>query len=1114
MKKISVFMCVCMIFSSMCICPSAFAAPLGQTEALSYDFQKENPFGEVSELVRPDTGSDNLVYSLADGSSALLTLSNPVSDGVFVMETDVYIDYDGTSNGMSTIRLDNGTSSERIQLFTVSKTGNPVSANGAFGSTAFADESWYRIKLAVNAGTKTMTAQYALIGNPGESGDFQDVIFSVKNSDSVSEMSAVYPFDERNNGATFPSQIKRLLINSARAGINDYFDNLALECYAPLYSVVSAAADSKTAENAVNEYYLRFDSPLVPASADTVDTAGMYEWLAKQSFDNDADLLEIYNKGKILYSKRAGKQSSYSFDFEKENPFGSANGSLIRSDSESDNQVFSLTSGKSAIYTFDTVTDGVLVIETDIYADYASDAAGTPFIRVDDTGSDSKYRRMGLFQISKNGKAVAENGEEGTTVFEDESWYRIRLVINAKDETMTASYMPIDKPGGSGEWSDVVFCVKTASGKVMSATFPFDSYNCGTTSGVQRTFPVNLERLLINGADGVNDYFDNMTIETYSMLYFRRIEYTGSRIMSVSEMGTSSMRLEAKVYDGSAEATEESIDWSIARLGEDFTGSEADVYTSGSSLCSGKAVYGTVYVLGRVTGTPGISTGELAITLEKGYSRLIDGTIKAQCLESENILVEIYAPAQGNFIDACLSSSDTKCFEKTVSASSDGSFEFSLLTDAGTLADGMHYIVVTNQSGKADSHTYMSNADSLLSRSDAQSLLTYDKAAQYLTEYAGITEPESEFYVKAYGGFDDKLQKLTLTLSQGDLQNYSASVLLASVLGGSDENLQKCKTEIELLGYSFDSIDLLSVHPQRTEVAADVITQAVSIPSALGAARDCSVLIGIKNSDDYYKNAKYYLKLINNEKYNNASSSQQDTIASAVAGKSFGTVDALNAAIDAVKLEASSSGSGKVGSSSSGGIMGYVPDIAEVKPIEASFSDVPVSHWCFASIEKLYEHGTVNGYGDEFRPEASVTRAEFVKMLAAAFEIESGTESYFDDVSQNDWFFPYVTGCARDGLVKGVGAGFFPNQNITRQDSAVIIHRFAINFEIELNEDETEFLDSSDIADYADDAVSQLAASDIVSGMGDGSFAPLRNLTRAEAAALIEKILTKGGLMQ
>lgn len=91
----------------------------------------------------------------------------------------------------------------------------------------------------------------------------------------------------------------------------------------------------------------------------------------------------------------------------------------------------------------------------------------------------------------------------------------------------------------------------------------------------------------------------------------------------------------------------------------------------------------------------------------------------------------------------------------------------------------------------------------------------------------------------------------------------------------------------------------------------------------------------------------------------------------------------------------------------------------------------------------------VEGYPEgSFRPDAPVTRAEAMKMLALGARLSlsegsgSTTTSAFSDVQPNDWFAPYVLLGASRGIVQGYGDGTFgPHRPITRAEATAMIVR-------------------------------------------------------------------------
>lgn len=178
----------------------------------------------------------------------------------------------------------------------------------------------------------------------------------------------------------------------------------------------------------------------------------------------------------------------------------------------------------------------------------------------------------------------------------------------------------------------------------------------------------------------------------------------------------------------------------------------------------------------------------------------------------------------------------------------------------------------------------------------------------------------------------------------------------------------------------------------------------------------------------------------------------------------------------------------------------------EIKPEEnAGFSDV-AGHWAENDINRLAANNVISGYDDKtFRPDGNVTRAELTVMLEKIIGGSNAAESaVFKDVESGKWYAQAVARMAAKGFILGADGYFYPDNPITRQDLAVILSRVMEKSAEEITE--FGFSDSEYISDYAKTAVSQLAASGILSGYEDKSFRPLQNVTRAEAAALLCRV--------
>jgi len=156
--------------------------------------------------------------------------------------------------------------------------------------------------------------------------------------------------------------------------------------------------------------------------------------------------------------------------------------------------------------------------------------------------------------------------------------------------------------------------------------------------------------------------------------------------------------------------------------------------------------------------------------------------------------------------------------------------------------------------------------------------------------------------------------------------------------------------------------------------------------------------------------------------------------------------------------------------------------------------------------QALKDMGAINGKTDsDFAPADYVTREEFIKMFVSLFgEVDSDASADFADVDSSAWYYSYVASALKAGIVNGVGDGRFGvGQNISRQDIAVIAFRALA---IAKGENEVSFDDFDSIADYAKDAVDALSSQGIINGMGDGSFAPNANATRAQAAKILYEL--------
>lgn len=209
----------------------------------------------------------------------------------------------------------------------------------------------------------------------------------------------------------------------------------------------------------------------------------------------------------------------------------------------------------------------------------------------------------------------------------------------------------------------------------------------------------------------------------------------------------------------------------------------------------------------------------------------------------------------------------------------------------------------------------------------------------------------------------------------------------------------------------------------------------------------------------------------------------------------------------------SGSGGGSRGGGNSGGIRNVsvsndIADTGKVPEINKNiFDDIDDVEWAKEAIVYLAECKIVNGVGDgKFAPNDTVTRAEMAKMISGVFLTEEPSgENPFSDVSDTDWSCEFIKKAYASGIITGYDGGTFgPNDEITRQDAAVMLYRAAKKFNIEFYTEITKyFADEDEFANYAKEAISNMYNMGFINGVGDNRFAPNEKTTRAQTAKII-----------
>ncbi|WP_260982226.1 S-layer homology domain-containing protein [Paenibacillus sp. 32O-W] len=183
-----------------------------------------------------------------------------------------------------------------------------------------------------------------------------------------------------------------------------------------------------------------------------------------------------------------------------------------------------------------------------------------------------------------------------------------------------------------------------------------------------------------------------------------------------------------------------------------------------------------------------------------------------------------------------------------------------------------------------------------------------------------------------------------------------------------------------------------------------------------------------------------------------------------------------------------------------------------------SFHDLDeVKQWAGRQVSVIGAKGIVEGREDgQFEPQNFVTRAEFAKMIVKVMGLEDSTAAVsFSDVSDQDWFQPYVAAAVKYGVVNGRSEDKFePDAYITRAEMAAMASRAlmeAKDYQMTPDMDKaTElFADAGEVHPTLMPGVSLAAYEGIIIGEENQRLNPNSHSTRAQAAVMIYRLLNK-----
>jgi len=164
-------------------------------------------------------------------------------------------------------------------------------------------------------------------------------------------------------------------------------------------------------------------------------------------------------------------------------------------------------------------------------------------------------------------------------------------------------------------------------------------------------------------------------------------------------------------------------------------------------------------------------------------------------------------------------------------------------------------------------------------------------------------------------------------------------------------------------------------------------------------------------------------------------------------------------------------------------------------------------HWAEKQIGDWVAKGLASGYPDgSFRPDNSITRAEFITLVNKSFGFTVQARIYFNDVSSTGWFYNEIAKAGAAGYISGYEDGSMrPENEISRQEVAVILTRL-LKLKIPDSADElSKFADAGSFPRWSGGAVSAVVAGGYMVGYPDQTFQPAKSITRVEAVATLDR---------
>lgn len=175
----------------------------------------------------------------------------------------------------------------------------------------------------------------------------------------------------------------------------------------------------------------------------------------------------------------------------------------------------------------------------------------------------------------------------------------------------------------------------------------------------------------------------------------------------------------------------------------------------------------------------------------------------------------------------------------------------------------------------------------------------------------------------------------------------------------------------------------------------------------------------------------------------------------------------------------------------------------------AAFTDAPATDsWKHAGLVSAVENNIMKGDNGEIRPDDNLTRAELTAMMVRVLGAQNDKAdiAHLVDVAIDAWYTDYIKSGVATKIITGSGNKMMPNDPVTREQAFAILARTFV-LAAESHDTVNTFDDAHHVSDWAKDATAALIEKKVVQGGNANDIRPKDNVTRAEYAAMLDRIV-------